>query len=65
MKLDQLAFWGPTVIRLRAVVLFTMEDSSKVFAIGNIEQVAVADGTEDARRAPLAAPAQSTCASSP
>ena len=32
-------------------VLFTMEDSSKVFAIGNIEQVAVADGTVDARRA--------------
>ena len=28
-----------------------MEDSSKVFAIGNIEQVAVADGTVDARRA--------------
>ena len=24
-----------------------MEDSSKVFAIGNIEQVAVADGTVD------------------
>ena len=28
-----------------------MEDCSKVFAIGNIEQVAVADGTVDARRA--------------
>ena len=42
---------GPTVIHLRAVVLFTMEDSSKVFAIRNIEQVAVADGTVDARRA--------------
>ena len=42
---------GPTVIHLRAVVLFTMEDSSKVFAIGNIEQVAVAACTVDARRA--------------
>ena len=43
---------GPYSHCLRAVAaLFTIEDSSKVFAIGNIEQVAVADGTVDARRA--------------
>ena len=43
---------SPSSLSLSAVaVLFTMEDSSKVFAIGNIEQVAVADGTVDARRA--------------
>ena len=46
------AFSSLPLLFLSAVaVLFTMEDSSKVFAIGNIEQVAVADGTVDARRA--------------
>ena len=32
-------------------VAVSKDSSSKVFAIGNIEQVAVADGTVDARRA--------------
>jgi hypothetical protein len=32
-------------------VLFTMPDGSKAFVIGNIEEVAVASGTVDARRA--------------
>ena len=47
----------PLLFLSAVAVLFTMEDSSKVFAIGNIEQVAVADGTVDARRATRAAPA--------
>lgn len=32
-------------------VLFTMPDGSKAFIIGNIEEVAVASGTVDSRRA--------------
>ena len=32
-------------------VLFTMPDGSKAFVIGNIEEVTVASGTVDARRA--------------
>ena len=41
----------PLLFLSAVAVLFTMEDSSKIFAIGNIEEVAVADGTVDARRA--------------
>ena len=41
----------PLLFLFAVAVLCTMEDSSKVFAIGNIEQVAVADSTVDARRA--------------